>query len=165
MDVDESVQPGESALGYVARVARDKAQAGAVVFPSGVLAADTTVALGDEIFGKPADFDDFRRIWGRLGGARHAVHTAVAVRTPSFEEGIVVSTEVCLRSMTDDALRTYWDTGEPKDKAGGYAIQGIGAVWVDAVYGSFTNVIGLPLAETLALLERAGLLPADPGAL
>jgi septum formation protein len=150
---DESVHPGEAARAYVARVAREKARAveGAVV-----LAADTSVVLAGEILGKPEDAGDARRMLAALSGREHEVLTAVCVRTPGAERQATVATAVELAPLDAARIDWYVSSGEPFDKAGAYAIQGLAAAFVRAVRGSVTNVVGLPLDETLTLLAAAG---------
>jgi septum formation protein len=152
---DETPRAGEAPRDYVRRVAREKARAvtGAVV-----LAADTTVALGGEIFGKPEDDADAARMLRALAGRSHEVLTGVCVRTAAgAEREVVVATEVAFAPLSGEEIAWYVATGEPRDKAGAYAIQGAAGAFVSAVRGSVSNVIGLPLAETLALLRAAGL--------
>jgi septum formation protein len=159
---DESQAPGEAPRAYVLRVARDKARA---VPGDLVLAADTAVVLGDEILGKPADAADARRMLAALSGTVHEVLTAVVVRraAPALELDAVVATRVRFASLSPAQLDWYVATGEPLDKAGAYAIQGAGGAFVLEVEGSVSNVVGLPLAETAALLGRAGFpLPWEP---
>jgi septum formation protein len=160
---DESVHPGEDPTAYVRRVARDKA----VAVPCGrgeiVLAADTAVVLGREILGKPADAEDARRMLRSLSGSTHVVLTGVHARTlldvgnGTREESLVVSTAVRFATLTEERIEWYVSTGEPLDKAGAYALQGSGGSLVRGVAGSVSNVVGLPLAETLAVLARLGL--------
>lgn len=166
-DVDESVHPGESPAVYVARLAREKAAAVEKRIGGGafVVAADTTVSLGDEIFGKPADPVEAARMLERLAGQTHRVTTGVAVATPTgFVADEVVSTQVTMRALSGDEIRWYVATGEPFDKAGGYAIQGLAAHFITGVHGSVTNVIGLPLSETVLMLRRFGVPVAVQGA-
>jgi septum formation protein len=164
-DADESVRPGEPAQAYVARVAREKALA---VAGEVVVAADTAVVLDGEILGKPVDEADAARMLRALSGRAHEVLTAVCVRggigpgqpagggaAGPLREALVVS-EVSLAPLDDARIEWYLATGEPFDKAGSYAVQGLAAAFVRAVRGSVTNVIGLPLEETLALLAAAG---------
>ncbi len=155
---DESVAPGEKPRAYVLRVAREKARA---VPGELVLAADTAVVLGDEVLGKPEGPDDARRMLRALSGTEHEVLTAVVVRRPSpapaLELDAVVATRVRFAPLSPAEIDWYVDTGEPRDKAGAYAIQGAGGAFVLGVEGSVSNVVGLPLAETAALLRRAGL--------
>lgn len=152
-DIDESVRPGEAPAAYVARLAAEKAAAVAGAGPGlVVLAADTTVDLEGEIFGKPGDGLEAAAMLRRLSGRTHLVHTGVAVNAEVF----VVCSEVRLIELTESAIEWYVSTGEPLDKAGAYAIQGAGGAFVAAINGSFSGVVGLPLVETLAALRRAG---------
>ncbi|SEL97519.1 septum formation protein [Stigmatella aurantiaca] len=155
-DLDETPLKGEAADTYVLRLARAKAQAVAGRFPGAwVLAADTTVALGPELMGKPADPIEARQMLRRLSGQTHAVYTGVALAGRA-EASTVVRTAVTFRTLSDAEIGWYVGTGEPLDKAGAYAVQGRGGFLVAALEGSPTNVIGLPLGETLELLKRAG---------
>ncbi len=161
---DEAVLPGEAPRDYVLRVARDKARA---VPGEVVLAADTAVVLRGEVLGKPADAAEARRMLASLSATRHEVLTAVCVRRNGAALGVeleaVVATAVRFRGLTPAEIDWYVGTGEPLDKAGAYALQGAGGVFVLAVEGSVSNVVGLPLAETAELLRRAGFpLPWDP---
>jgi septum formation protein len=155
---DEAVVPGEAARDYVLRVAREKARA--VEGPI-VLAADTAVVLRGEVLGKPSGPDDARRMLRALSGTVHEVLTAVCVRRAApalaIELDAVVSTEVAFARLSPLEIDWYVATGEPLDKAGAYAIQGAGGAFVLSVDGSVSNVVGLPLAETVDLLRRAGL--------
>jgi septum formation protein len=162
-DVDEAELPGELPMAYVLRVARAKAAAGVggVVGAAGgpvvaVLAADTTVAVDGHILAKAADAAEALAMLRRLAGRAHHVHTAVVLRVGerAFEQ--VVTTEVHFRALTEAELATYVAGREWHDKAGAYGIQGQGGALVSAVYGSYTNVVGLPLAEVVALLGAAG---------
>ena len=150
-DVDETPLPGESPVEYVVRVARDKARA--VAGPDRiVLAADTTVDVDGTILAKPVDGADARRMLRLISGRQHLVHTGVAVIESSVTRSIVVTTEVQLVELSPEAIDWYVATGEPSDKAGAYAIQGGAAGFVESITGSVTNVVGLPLAQTLSLL-------------
>jgi septum formation protein len=158
--VDEARQPGEAPDAYVLRLAREKADAGwrarPLRHPSPVLAADTTVVLDGRILAKPADRSEGERMLRELGGRTHAVLTAVAVATA---EGLIARTsrsEVTFRAISAAEARDYWATGEPRDKAGGYAIQGGAAIFIADLRGSYSGVMGLPLFETAELLEQAG---------
>jgi septum formation protein len=160
---DESVHAGEAPRDYVERVARAKARA---VDGELVLAADTTVAVDGRILGKPTDADDAARMLRLLSGRTHQVISAVCVRRPAvrLEQAAVVATEVDVAPLDERVIAWYVASGEPLDKAGAYAVQGLFGAFVRAVRGSVTGVIGLPLDETLALLRRAGLpLPWEPG--
>jgi septum formation protein len=156
-DTDEAVHPGEKPRAYVARVAREKARA---VSGEVVLAADTAVVIGDEILGKPRDADDAARMLRALSGTRHEVLTAVCVRRTDAagvrEHEALVATEVRFRPLAEREIAWYVSTGEPLDKAGAYALQGAGGALVGSVTGSVSGVVGLPLAESLALLAEAG---------
>lgn len=153
-DVDETPHEGELPLDYVARVARDKAMA----YPGAeaVLAADTVVALDQRCLGKADDQAHARRMLGELSGCTHFVHTAVVLRTGQDVLTEVVSTEVRFRELGAEEIARYVDSGEPMDKAGAYGIQGLGGALVASLKGSYTNVVGLPLEETLAMLKRGG---------
>ena len=160
-DIDESPRAGEAPEAYVLRLAREKAAAVAARRPGAlVLAADTTVALGAELLGKPADAAEARAMLVRLSGRAHDVFTGVALAeagaAPRGERQVVVRTRVHFRALGEAEMAWYAGCGEPLDKAGGYAVQGKGAFLVERVEGSPSNVIGLPLGETLALLAAAG---------
>ena len=158
VDVDESVREGERPGDYVVRLAREKAAAGLAGLNEGVVvAADTSVVLDDQVLGKPASEVDAMVMWERLSGRMHQVLTGVAVGDARHIEAVLVSTRVHFRPLGRAEMEAYWRSGEPADKAGGYAIQGLGAVFVDAIEGSYSNVVGLPLAETAALLARFGI--------
>jgi septum formation protein len=149
--VDETPRDGESPRELARRLAAEKAQS---VGGDPVLAADTVVEIDGDILGKPVDADDARRMLQRLSGRTHLVHTAVAVRAG---EGVRVEVEVVTTSvrfipLTPEAIEWYLATGEPFDKAGAYAIQGAGGVFVEGVEGSVSNVVGLPLATVVAML-------------
>lgn len=159
--VDESVEPGETAAGYVMRLARAKAAAGrraSGAAPQPVLAADTTVVIDGEILGKPHSPAEGARMLLALSARTHEVLTAVAV-APGPSGGVdsrLSRSEVTFRAITAAEAGAYWQTGEPCDKAGGYAVQGLGAVFITRLTGSYSGVMGLPLYETAALLEAAG---------
>ncbi len=158
-DIDETPHDGEAPEAYVARVAREKAHAawetlGAPDAP--VLAADTAVVLDGRILGKPADEADAMRMLTALSGRRHEVLTAISVRDDAREEVAVSRTEVAFRPLRPAEIAGYWRTGEPAGKAGGYAIQGLGALFVEEIRGSYSGVVGLPLFETAQLLARFG---------
>ncbi len=157
VDVDESVLPGEAPRGYVERLARAKAEA-AVGAAAGavVIGADTAVVLDGTIYGKPASADDFRRMMGALGGRWHEVYTGVAVVRNGRTSVRTAVSRVRLRPLDAGELARYWASGEPRDKAGGYAIQGLGALFVSGIEGSYSGVVGLPLYETGELLAAAG---------
>jgi septum formation protein len=155
-DLDETPLAGEVADAYVLRLARAKARAVAERFPgTWVLAADTTVALGPELLGKPVDPAEAREMLSRLSGRTHSVYTGVAIAGRA-DVATVVRTGVTFRTLAPSEIAWYVETGEPMDKAGAYAIQGKGGFLVSTVEGSPSNVVGLPLGETLELLARAG---------
>ena len=161
-ELDEAPLAGESPRAYVERVARAKAQAGRKRLEqrnlprAAVLAADTTVAIGAEILGKPADRQAAARMLAALSGRRHEVLTAVAVAQDGELECVVSVTEVDFKELSAEEIRQYVASGECDDKAGGYAIQGRAAQFVRNLNGSFSGVMGLPLYETAQLLERVG---------
>ena len=156
-DVDEARLAGEPAAAYTLRLAAAKAATAWRADPSlPVLAADTAVVLGPELFGKPADLTDCLRMLNALAGRTHRVLTAVTVRSAAGEHRALSVSEVTLRPLAPGEAERYWATGEPCGKAGGYAIQGLGATLVSRLHGSYSGVMGLPLAETAALLARHG---------
>jgi septum formation protein len=163
--VDEAELPGEPMRAYVARVARAKGIAVAAARPGEVvLAADTSVGLDGRLFGKPRDAEDAVRMLRELGGRTHEVVTGVFAAGPGGVYETVVVTRVRFRPVGEAEAAWYVATGEPMDKAGGYGIQDRGGMFVEAIEGSYSNVVGLPLAETLPLLARAGLrLPWEEG--
>ncbi|MEJ2602417.1 MAG: Maf family protein [Gammaproteobacteria bacterium] len=155
--VDESVRPGEAAAAYVERLADTKARAAAEDAPEAVvIAADTAVVLEGRIYGKPTDAADFRRMMHVLGGGCHEVYTGVAVVCRGQAALATSVSRVCLRPLSEREIEQYWASGEPRDKAGGYAIQGLGSIFVAEMHGSYSGVVGLPLFETAGLLADAG---------
>ncbi len=159
MDIDESVQENEQAADYVERLAREKAQAGIMANPDMVvLAADTTVVVAGNILGKPDDEQDARDMLGQLSGGIHQVLTGIAVAKRVDGElkiaSQVVLTNVFFSAISAQQIENYIQTGEPMGKAGAYGIQGKAALFVDRIEGSYSNVVGLPLAETGKLLEQ-----------
>lgn len=156
-DVDESRRSGEMPADYVIRLARDKAGVVSRREPGAlVLAADTTVVLGAELFGKPGTAGEAAAMLRRLSGATHQVYTGVAVaRNGRLESRLDVS-DVTFRPLVDAAIADYVATGEPMDKAGAYAIQGRGAALIEGIRGDFFGVMGLPLRLVLELLEGFG---------
>jgi nucleoside triphosphate pyrophosphatase len=166
-NADEDVGAGESADAYLARVVRAKLDAVRIVLPAElaarcacILVADTTVVLGGEILGKPADVADAERMIARLAGRTHDVKTrfliAAASGAPLHEE--TVTTEVTFRPLSSEQARAYAVSGEGLDKAGGYAVQGLGSALVSRVAGSYTNVVGLPACEVVVALVSLGFL-------
>jgi septum formation protein len=157
-DIDETPLAGEAAGEYVMRVAREKAEAvWARHADLPVLAADTTVVADGEILGKPESAADAHAMLMKLSGRAHFVHTGIALRTAHGIEVDISSTDVEFAPLNADMIRAYWDSGEPQGKAGAYAIQGLGAVFVREIAGSYTGVMGLPLFETAQMLQYAGI--------
>jgi nucleoside triphosphate pyrophosphatase len=158
--ISEEHRPGEAPEEYVSRLAKAKARAVAATLReherAPVLAADTAVVLGNEVLGKPADAAEAKAMLERLSGRSHRVLTAVALDLGTEVESLRSDSEVRFRATTADERVAYCSTGEPLDKAGGYGIQGHAAVFVESLQGSYSGVVGLPLFETAALLERAG---------
>jgi septum formation protein len=183
VEIDESIAAGETPLQYVTRLACAKATAGVrraaeaafarardaavpgadtdTVVPGAdtavvVLGADTAVVVDGTILGKPANAQDGERMLALLSGRTHDVLTAVALATPHDVTSRVSASEVTFRAIGAAEAREYWRSAEPVDKAGGYAIQGYGAVFVSGLKGSYSGVMGLPLFETAELLRAAG---------
>jgi septum formation protein len=161
-DIDEQVLPGESPEALVVRVATEKARVVAQRHPGHmVLAADTVVVLEGTILGKPVDAEEAVGMLTRLSGRGHEVWTGFCLARAGREEGQVcraVRTEVCFAQLSAAVIRAYVSTGDPLDKAGGYGIQSLGGFMVASISGSYSNVVGLPLAEVLAVLSDAGLI-------
>ncbi len=152
--VDERRQPGEPPDRYVARVARLKAEAGAVRHPAEVvLAADTAVVIGDDVLGKPADEEDAARMLRLLSGRAHQVLTGVAIAQGGRTLVHVETTTVRVHPLSPEEIAWYVRTGEPRDKAGAYAIQGLASRFIAGVDGSYTNVVGLPVSHVYQLLR------------
>jgi len=163
-EVDETGRPGEAPADYVARLAQAKAaavEAEPEAEATAVVAADTVVTLGDEILGKPADPTEARRMIAALAGTHHRVLTGfVVTRTGEPATAEVVQTEVQFKRLSDQELDCYVSTGEWRDKAGGYGAQGRAAFLVETLRGSYTNVVGLPLAQVVDRLARLGVVPS-----
>lgn len=155
-DIDESSHTGESATDLVSRLAREKAVAALQQFanePAAViLASDTVVVVDDDVLGKPEDRDHACLMLEQLSGRSHRVLTAVTVASHQRQASCVSSSSVTFRVISDAEARRYWLTGEPQGKAGGYAIQGLGAIFVQDLQGSYSAVMGLPLYETAQML-------------
>jgi septum formation protein len=157
-DIDEQRRRGESPVAYVERLAQEKASLIWERQPSlPVLAADTTVVLEGTVYGKPRDREHALEMLASLSGREHQVLTAVALANDTGVRMKLSESRVRFRSLTPKECAAYWETGEPRDKAGGYAIQGLGAVFIESVTGSYSGVMGLPLFETAELLSSAGL--------
>jgi septum formation protein len=175
-DLDESLREHEDPVRYVARLAAEKARAACSGAREAVLGADTTVVLNNKVLGKPADLTESEQMLRALRGQEHVVHTGVAlVLAPEHDSrvpgqaapelsvySVVVSTRVRFRAFGDHTLHAYVASREGMDKAGSYGIQELGAALVSEVQGSYSNVVGLPAAETIELLEEAGVLEAWP---
>ena len=156
-NIDESVQDAEQPAAYVARLALEKARAVALSHPQAVvLGSDTTVVCDGHILGKPENDSHAQQILAMLSGRSHQVMTAIAVVKDGQSEVRTVVTDVTFCVLSEAQIRAYIATGEPADKAGAYGIQGKGAVLVAAIHGSYSNVVGLPLTETAALLQAFG---------
>lgn len=155
-DIDETPLFGETAQAYVQRLAMAKAEAAAPLTDLPTLGSDTAVVVDGRILGKPVDFDEGAEMLRLLSGRCHEVLTAVAVSGPEGMLSCCVATQVTMRNISADEIAAYWRTGEPADKAGGYAIQGLAAIFVKQIQGSHSAVVGLPLFETTHLLCRQG---------
>ena len=160
VEVDETPRPGEAAQDLVQRLAIEKAQAGLTLLETGnpgpVLGADTEVVVDGEVLGKPRDEEDAAAMLARLSGRSHEVLSAVALATPERVAVRLSVSTVWFRATTPAERAAYCATGEPLDKAGAYAIQGLAAVFVRRLEGSYSGVMGLPLYETEALLRELG---------
>lgn len=155
-DIDETPYPDESPEHHVERLARSKAE---VVWQARehklpVLGSDTIGLLNGELLLKPADKADFEQMMGKMSGATHEVLTAIAVYHQQQCVSCIVRSEVTFTQLSSADIDWYWQTGEPQDKAGGYAIQGAGGQFVKQIKGSYSGIVGLPLYETVELLKR-----------
>lgn len=156
-DIDETPRPGERPEETVLRLAREKAAARA--HPGEiVLAADTIVLIDGELLGKPRDPEDARRMLAKIAGREHTVLTAVALEEPGKDRRVseTAASRVRMAPLDSEQIAWYVATGEPLDKAGSYAVQGIGALFVEEVFGNYTNVVGLPLPLTWRLFRGLG---------
>ncbi len=158
VDIDETPYADEPPQDYVLRMAIEKSLA--CVEQIGpqipVLAADTTVVLGSSIMGKPKDQQDALAMLAQLSGKTHQVYSAISLRGHQHNQAVTI-TDVTFRRLTENEIMAYWLSGEPIDKAGSYAIQGRGAIFVASIKGSFSGVVGLPLFETAELLIKQGI--------
>lgn len=153
-DVDESVQADETVEQYVERLGRDKAQAALNQYPEAiVIAADTSLSFAGKIIGKPQSKQHAFEIWSTISGQWHDVYSGICVASSVQCLSKVVRTQVELQQLSHTEMEKYWATGEPVGKAGAYAIQGIAAQYIPQIQGSYSNVVGLPLYETVELLE------------
>lgn len=160
IDINEDVLPGEDPSDYVLRMAEEKAAEGFKHLSvsdqnqSVVLSADTTVVCDGQILAKPESLDHSKAILARLSGRQHTVMTAIALHSLDKSCKKVVTTVVTFRKIDDAEIEAYWQTGEPQDKAGSYGIQGLAAIFVDNINGSYSNVVGLPLCETAESIKE-----------
>jgi len=160
IDINEDVDPNESAEQYVLRLAKEKAAAGFEMLSVTektncvVLAADTTVVCDGLILAKPKSLSHSKKILSQLSGCEHVVMSAIGMHSEDKKVQKVVTTKVRFRSISEAEIEAYWQSGEPQDKAGSYGIQGYGAVFVESITGSYSNVVGLPLCETAQLLNQ-----------
>ena len=158
VDLDETPLPNETPLAYVQRLAAEKSAVCLARLNTRrpVLAADTAVILNNVIMGKPKDQDDALTMLTQLSGKTHQVYSAISLRGREHDQAVSI-TEVTFRLLTEAEILAYWRSGEPLDKAGAYAIQGMGGVFVEWIRGSFSGVVGLPLFETAELLSKQGI--------
>ncbi|MEQ1636117.1 MAG: Maf family protein [Methylococcales bacterium] len=158
-DVDETAFAGETPLAYVGRIAAAKSawvqSCHKTDLP--ILAADTSVVCNGRILGKPLDEADAANMLQHLSGCTHQVYTALSLRASAEHWQSVSVTDVTFKTLSKAEIRAYWKTGEPVDKAGSYAIQGLASVFVTAIQGSFSGVVGLPIFETVSLLAQVGI--------
>jgi septum formation protein len=155
-EVDETYFAGEKPVAYVTRMSNEKHAAVSNSLDSGslVISADTVVLIDDDILGKPESAEDGFSMLCRLSGTQHRVLTSVTIGLNGGKnEQFVIETIVRFRTLTTIECAAYWRTGEPQDKAGGYGIQGVGAIFIESIQGSYTNVVGLPLTETAQVLR------------
>jgi septum formation protein len=158
VDIDETPLPNEKPLAYVQRLAAEKSALCTATLASRlpILAADTAVVIDDWIVGKPKNQEDAIAILTCLSGQTHQVYTAISLRGKQHWQAVSI-TEVTFRKLAKHEIEAYWHTGEPVDKAGCYAIQGLGGVFVESIKGSYSGVMGLPLFETAELLAKQGI--------
>lgn len=158
-DIDETQHAGETPVEYVLRLAEEKAAAclqniaaSQLIYP--ILAADTTVELNRQVLGKPENDNDARNMLASLAGTVHQVHTAVALAFQNKIEVVLSTTSVEMMPLTQQQIEYYLATGEHRDKAGSYGIQGLAGTWIKRIDGSYSGVMGLPIFETAALLRQ-----------
>ncbi len=157
-DIDESRINDESANDYVQRLAVEKCEAVQLLYPDSViLAADTTISIGQRVLGKAADFQEAKETLSLLSGTQHSVFTGVCIAYASARKQLVCETIVEFGTLSAAEIKAYWETGEPQGKAGCYAIQGLGSIFVKAIRGSYSNVVGLPVREVSILLHHVGI--------
>ena len=159
-EVDETHFAAEKPVAYVTRMSNEKHAAVSNGLDSGslIISADTVVLIDDDILGKPVDEQEGFSMLRRLSGTQHRVLTSVTIGLPGDKnEQFVIETIVRFRTLATIECEAYWRTGEPQDKAGGYGIQGVGAIFIESIQGSYTNVVGLPLTETAQVLRGFGI--------
>lgn len=159
VDLDETPLPGEQVNAMVLRLALAKAQAAENSCDSTlpILGADTAVAVDDRILGKPANKDDAIQMLALLSGRTHTVSTAVAIVGEGLSQSALATSQVTFREIRPEEAGAYWDSGEPQGKAGAYAVQGLGGIFVQHIKGSYSAIVGLPMFETAKLLNSAGI--------
>jgi septum formation protein len=157
--IEEATREGDAPGEHVLRLAKQKAQALSAHYPDAwIMGADTIVVLDEEILGKPGAASEAGEMLRRLSGREHQVYTgfALARKETDLLEGDVARSSVFFKNISEEEINRYVKTEEPYDKAGGYALQGRGACFISKIYGSYTNVIGLPLCEVVSLMRRVG---------
>jgi len=157
-DIDETVYPNEKPADYVVRVAHEKSR---VIQQRNnntdiILAADTSVVLNDYIMGKPENLEHALSMLTSLSGNTHQVYSAISLRGQSTQQAVSIS-NVTFRILSESEIINYWHTGEPADKAGAYAVQGLASIFIQSIQGSFSGIMGLPLFETAQLLSNEGI--------
>jgi len=158
-DIDETPQACELPRDYVLRMAKEKALAIAPRFPQAVvIASDTSVVVDGTVLGKPVDAEDASRMLQLLSGRSHQVMTSVCVYSAEYTDLVVNETDVWFKPLSAAEIEAYWRSGEPVDKAGAYAIQGLGAMFVERIDGSYSGVMGLPLFDVARMLHDAGVI-------
>jgi len=156
VEIDERCLDGETAEDMVLRLASEKVAAVQSGRSNRVIGADTAVVLGDAILGKPRNRDEAVAMLLSLSNRRHRVLTGVALRGPDGVQTALSETDVYFRAISQDEAHAYWQSGEPRDKAGAYGVQGLGGAFVERLDGSYSGVVGLPVFETVQLLQNAG---------
>lgn len=159
-DIDETVLNGEKPMSYAKRMALWKAMSALKkvdVENCLIISADTSVVLNDRVLIKPIDFENFSETMQALSSKTHQVYTSVFITNGKQRESVVSVSDVSFRKISPDEIKAYWNSGEPLDKAGGYAIQGLGAIFVSQIAGSYSGVMGLPLFETSIMLKKFGI--------
>lgn len=159
-DIDETVLNGEKPMSYAKRMALWKAMSALKkvdVENCLIISADTSVVLNDRVLIKPIDFENFSETMQALSSKTHQVYTSVFITNGKQRESVVSVSDVSFRKISPNEIKAYWNSGEPLDKAGGYAIQGLGAIFVSQIAGSYSGVMGLPLFETSIMLKKFGI--------